>query len=455
MSLPFFGSIPSFGLQARCVLVAFAVHSRGKKGPSASVVSPGLTGPGHHVFASLYGANGKQHPSKRSLLNPSDSFKQFQIKAAGGVLFRHLTGTAYIPVVSPPTVVVHLAGVVARPPTVAIPSAAAVFPTPVVLLMAKLLKRVFLLGHETPNSATWFGGSCFFVEFQNGLRVLFNPVFEESPMKIRLQRYLRVEDIPYIDVVMTCHNHHDHPSCPIVQKLAEKHPDCHFFVPLGNKSWFRSCGIRNVTEMDWMEQCDVSLPCSPSKGPIEVHELGSIYKLGNISARITCLPCRGDSCGCDCDNCERCEVLRASWFIEAGGKNVYFVGDTSYQSTFSPSHEGECLGGCPDWCHRPKDNRFDFKNVGKLYGPFDLGLIPIDAYKPLIFEILSIDPYDAVEIFKDTQCKRALAMHWGTWLLEEDDAFEPPVKFREALKANNLPETGVFDICRIGERKEF
>ena len=85
-----------------------------------------------------------------------------------------------------------------------------------------------------------------------------------------------------------------------------------------------------------------------------------------------------------------------------------------------------------------------------------MGLIPIAAYKPRwVFSPVHADPQDAVHIFQDTQCKKALGMHWGTWVLTEEDVLEPPVKLKRALKKNNIPETGVFDVCNIGESREF
>ncbi len=97
-----------------------------------------------------------------------------------------------------------------------------------------------------------------------------------------------------------------------------------------------------------------------------------------------------------------------------------------------------------------------FADIGRLRGPFDLGLIPIGAYMPrFVMSPMHADPRDAVEIFKATQCKRALAMHWGTWVLTEEDVLEPPRKLREALKLSGLQEVGVFDVCDIGESREF
>jgi N-acyl-phosphatidylethanolamine-hydrolysing phospholipase D len=60
-----------------------------------------------------------------------------------------------------------------------------------------------------------------------------------------------------------------------------------------------------------------------------------------------------------------------------------------------------------------------------------------------------------VNIFADTKCKKALGMHWGTWVLTEEDVLEPPVKLREALKGKGIEERGVFDVCDIGESREY
>ncbi|PKX88551.1 putative Zn-dependent hydrolase/oxidoreductase family protein [Aspergillus novofumigatus IBT 16806] len=97
-----------------------------------------------------------------------------------------------------------------------------------------------------------------------------------------------------------------------------------------------------------------------------------------------------------------------------------------------------------------------FKQVGEFRGPFDLGLIPIGAYAPrFIMSPMHADPHDAVEIFRDTKCKRATAMHWGTWVLTEEDVLEPAKKLKEALKKHSIPEEGVFDVCDIGESREY
>lgn len=88
-----------------------------------------------------------------------------------------------------------------------------------------------------------------------------------------------------------------------------------------------------------------------------------------------------------------------------------------------------------------------FKQVGDLRGPFHLGLIPIGAYAPrFLFSALHADADDAVNIFKDTRCERAIGMHWGTWILTEEEVMEPRSKLEEVCKREGVSTFGVLDI---------
>lgn len=72
-----------------------------------------------------------------------------------------------------------------------------------------------------------------------------------------------------------------------------------------------------------------------------------------------------------------------------------------------------------------------------------------------IMSPMHANPLDSVNIFLDSRCKRALGMHWGTWVLTEEDVLEPPRLLKVAMKQKGLPEEGVFDVCDIGESREF
>lgn len=197
---------------------------------------------------------------------------------------------------------------------------------------------------------------------------------------------------------------------------------------------FTDNGFSNITELDWWQTTEVTFTPQNEKP---------------ISASISCLPAQHGSARTGRDH--RC-MLWAGWSIESGDKKLYFAGDTGYRTVpkLPPSEDdyGEAhahLPVCPA-----------FKQIGDLRGPFDLGLIPIGAYEPrYLFSSLHSNPYDSVNIFNETKCKKALAMHWGCWVLTEEAVMEPARKLKDALKWKGLPGEGVFDVCDIGESREF
>lgn len=306
------------------------------------------------------------------------------------------------------------------------------------------IRQPSFLSNRTTGAlrATWLGHACYYVEFPSGLRVLFDPVFTDrcSPFTwLGPKRFTampcRIKDIPIIDAVVISHSHYDHLSLPTVREIHALHPRAHFFVPLGNKQWFNNDGIHTVTELDWWQTTELTLSDqqATSNNP-------------DISATISCLPAQHTSGRTPFD---RARTLWASWSVKSGDKNLYFAGDTGYRAVprLADSQDDYAL----PYPHCPA-----FSQIGKLRGPFDLGLIPIGAYSPRFFmSPMHANPYDSVNIFADTQCKRALGMHWGTWVLTNEDVMEPPRLLKKAMAGKRLPETGVFDVCDIGESREF
>ncbi|EPS30119.1 hypothetical protein PDE_05069 [Penicillium oxalicum 114-2] len=370
-------------------------------------------------------ASAKSHHASSGFRNPWDSWTDITMKVPAEILMRRITGKANVPNTAGPTVTV--------------------------------CKPAFLPSRDTPRlRATWLGHACYYVEFPGGLRVLFDPVLEEHCGPYNLlgpKRFTdapcKIGDIPIIDAVFISHNHYDHLSYTGVMEIAKRHPNCHFFVPLGVKTWFQSCGITQVTELDWWDEREITLsPTGNEEARVGVTENAASVAAG-IKARIGFLPCQHATARTPFD---RQRTLWGSWAIESGGKHVYFTGDTGYRSVPKlPEGEDD---------HDPKYDELPtcpaFKQVGEFRGPFDLGLIPIGAYAPRhMFSSVHVDPHEAVQIFRETRCKRALGMHWGTWVLTEEDVLEPPEKLKAALRKFDLPEQGVFDVCDIGESREF
>lgn len=302
----------------------------------------------------------------------------------------------------------------------------------------------------TALRATWLGHACYYVEFPSGLRVLFDPVFEDrcSPFSFMgpkrfTPRPCDIADIPAVDAVAISHSHYDHLSHGSVLEIQKHHPGAQFFVGLGLEKWFRSAGLQNVTELDWWHDAELSVTRKQGSG-------GEGGKEEKLTAQVSCLPCQHTSARglLDVDT-----TLWCSWAVKSGDKSVWFGGDTGYRAIprslpsdadeYGPEYES--LPRCPQ-----------FKQIGELRGPFDLGLIPIGAYQPRkTFSSMHANPADAVEIFRDTRCKRAMGIHWGTWALTMEEVLEPPLLLKEALKRRGLEEVGVFDVCDIGESREF
>ncbi|KAI0602161.1 Metallo-hydrolase/oxidoreductase [Biscogniauxia sp. FL1348] len=301
--------------------------------------------------------------------------------------------------------------------------------------------------------ATWLGHACYYVEYPSGLRVLFDPVFEDhcAPIAIpRFQRYTKrpcdIADLPFVDAVVISHSHYDHLSYPSVKEICKSHPNAHFFVGLGLERWFKQSGIKNVTEMDWWDEIEVTFTPEAARD-----EASPESRQEPIKATISCLPSQHSSGRGPFD---KDTTLWASWGVKSGtpSKTVWFGGDTGYRTVPKVAAGVDDFG--TDFQNLPVCPQF--RQIGERLGPIDLGLIPIGAYAPRhVFSHMHANPFDSVEIFRDTGCKRAMAIHWGTWKLTPEHPLEPPKLLREALRRRGMPETGVFDICDIGESREF
>ncbi|TVY55459.1 N-acyl-phosphatidylethanolamine-hydrolyzing phospholipase D [Lachnellula cervina] len=298
---------------------------------------------------------------------------------------------------------------------------------------------------------TWLGHASYFVEFPSGFRALFDPVFEEKYSGMGPKRFTspacKLGDFPALDAVFISHNHPDHLSYTSIKELVELYPRVHFFVGLRESKWYHDNGIKAVTEMDWWDDAEVVLErtMNPKVGSDDAESDVSTSP-ERISARVSFLPSQHGTMRTPLDFNK---TLWGSWAITSGDKSMWFAGDTGYRCVPEGIEE---LG--PGFDKLPRNP--NFSQIGELRGPFDVGLIPIGAYAPrMMYSPVHASPYDAVEIFQDTKCKNAMAIHWGTWALTSEPVEEPPEKLKEALKIKGLAQTGLFDVCSIGESRDF
>jgi L-ascorbate metabolism protein UlaG (beta-lactamase superfamily) len=239
---------------------------------------------------------------------------------------------------------------------------------------------------------TWIGHSTVLVQTE-GLNILTDPVWSDvagpwnliGPRRSRAPG-VRFEDLPRIDLVLLSHNHYDHMDLPTLEELW--HRDRPLIVTsLGNDTILKRRGIAAVA-LDWGRAVRVR----PGIWVIveRVHHWDSRWGQ------------------------DRNRALWSGFTVTLCGGNIFFAGDTGY--------------GDGQWARQA--NR---------HGPFRLAILPIGAYFPrAIFGGNHIDPEQAVSVFEALGARTALGVHWGTFHLTDESAFQPPIELAGALRAAHI-----------------
>lgn len=268
-------------------------------------------------------------------------------------------------------------------------------------------------------AVTWIGHASMLVQ-AGGLNVLTDPMFSPRASPVQLIGPVREQppglalaDLPPIDAVVISHNHYDHLDMPSVLAIAQRSQAAGtrtlFMVPLGMKAWFINLGLDHTIEFDWWEQfslAGVRFNFTPTQ---------------HWSARGV-----GD----------RSQTLWGGWAVLAPDLHWYFAGDTGYSSDFADTRAR--LYGGP---------------VAPTSAGFDLALLPIGAYQPRWFLAEQhVDPAEAVQIHRDLNAKASIGIHWGTFLLSDESADQPPKDL--AIAAQALA-SGAFTVMAIGETRQL
>lgn len=258
---------------------------------------------------------------------------------------------------------------------------------------------------------TWLGHASFLFQFR-GCNVLTDPVFSERCSPLQLvgpKRHtpvaLPVTELPPITHVLISHNHYDHLDEASVRALHRRFGEqLQFFVPSGVADWFNKRGIRNVIELGWWQS-----------------SLDAVN-----SSELFCLPTQHFSGRSATD---RNTSLWCSWLMEIEGFRFYFAGDTGYAPLF--------------------------EEIGNLFSPVDLALLPIGAYDPRwLMGPVHVTPEEALRIHQDIGARCSVAMHWGTFVLTSEPIDEPPRRLRQAMQEKGIADD-CFRVLQHGETIEF
>lgn len=223
----------------------------------------------------------------------------------------------------------------------------------------------------------------------DGLNILTDPIWSEraspvtwaGPRRVRPPG-IRYEDLPPVDAVVVSHNHYDHLDIPTLKKLSEDYRP-QIFAGLGNDLLMQEKGIQNAKQIDWWQNAEL-----------------------NDGVTITCVPAqhwsgRGFS--------DRMTNLWSGFVFKGTAGTVYFAGDTG----FGPH----------------------FKMIAERYGPIDVALLPIGAFRPRWFMQSShLSPSDAIQAHKMLGAKQSIAIHFGTFSLGDDGETEAADLLQQEIK---------------------
>ena len=267
---------------------------------------------------------------------------------------------------------------------------------------------------------TWLGHACCLVQLA-GVSFLTDPALGERCAPVQWAGPKRVVPVPFdvcdarlpsVDFILISHSHFDHLCWHTVRRLlarGSQHAKCHWFVPLGLKSWFTSAGVSpgKITELDWWQEHDhggVSVACTPAQ---------------HWTQRAPW---------------DRCASLWCGWAVRGlqaplstPPSSFWFAGDSGYCSVFT--------------------------DIGTKYGPFTCAAIPIGAYAPRWFHSPAhMDPQEAVRVHADVRAHASVAIHHATWSLTDEALDEPATELATACKANGVD---TFVAVRHGETRTF
>jgi len=243
----------------------------------------------------------------------------------------------------------------------------------------------------------WLGHASFLIEL-DGVHILTDPVFSTVAGTVRRQvAYpLAVEEMPEIDIVLISHDHFDHLDLASLKVLGERFGERALLVVPARTRPLVQHLFTEVVEVNWWRQL----------------ELGAV--------RFTFVPAQhwGRRGATDLN-----VRLWGSWVLE-GSRRIFFAADSGY------------FGG--------------FSLFAKLFGAFDLALMPLGAYEPRWYlSPQHMNPEESWKAFGDLGARHFLPLHWGTYDLANEPIDQGPRLLNDLLKGNDGAQ-GTFHVLAHG-----
>jgi L-ascorbate metabolism protein UlaG (beta-lactamase superfamily) len=228
-----------------------------------------------------------------------------------------------------------------------------------------------------------------------GLNILTDPVWSTrtspfswiGPSRVR-DPGVHFEELPHIDLVLISHNHYDHLDLETLKRLNHKFAP-KVLVASGDKELLVSVGIKDVHELDWWEEIQISPTLKISFVPTQHFSSRGLF--------------------------DHNKSLWGSYMIQNNGRLIYFGGDAGYSSHYT--------------------------EIKRRLGAPDISLLAIGAYEPNWFmKSMHMSPSEAVKAHSDLGSKRSIGIAFGTYQLSAEAVDQPPRDLKEALVKAGISE---------------
>lgn len=243
----------------------------------------------------------------------------------------------------------------------------------------------FLQSQE--DGLVWLGHASFLLRVE-GVTLLFDPVlFSSLGLRRRHPLPCRPEDLTDIDFLLLSHGHRDHLDEKSVRLVAQQNRSVQVLTSLGMTPLLRGM-VPNISvqEAGWWQQFSINWEAmgweDPQHPPFELFYLPASHwhRRGLFDLNT---------------------VLWGSFLLRMpDGRTIYFAGDTSLAD--------------------------HFEQIEQQFGPLDIVLMPIGAYKPAFMMSQShTNPHEAAKAVNQLRAGHIVPMHYGTFDLSDEPASEP------------------------------